>query len=89
MINQAIELHDALGNVVDWPAGMTAELRVKAGGFTAAYQGAVNGPYLRFMISGANTLLWPRHACAAIWLQFADQPGPVVWVEGPIDGGCC
>lgn len=77
------------GTLIGWPDGMTANLIIKSGGFTGSYPITVDGPYLRILVSGANTVQWPKNAKASIQLLFDGYDSPVTWVEGDIDRGCC
>lgn len=80
----------ATGDPLDWPVGMTAWLQVQTGGFNQSYPITVDGSLLRILVSGANTVNWPDHACVRIWLRYAEYPlDPIVWVEGHAEGGCC
>lgn len=85
-----VALQDPItGDPVDWAADMTAWLEIRSGSFDEQYPAVVDGSLLRFSIPGTETLKWPKGASAAIWLQYIDLPGPIVWVEGHIERGCC
>lgn len=92
MIAKDIQLLDPqTREPVPWPAGMTAWLEVASGRFRETYPATVDGNLLRFLISGASTVHWPRYACVRLWLQYAEYPdnNPVVWLSGQVEGGCC
>jgi hypothetical protein len=90
LLSDAVQLTDHItGDPVDWPVGMSAWLQVKSGAFDETYPMVVDSSYLEIEVLGTETALWPRRACLTIWLQYADKPSPVVWLEGALDGGGC
>lgn len=73
----------------DWPAGMTARLWFSWGtGTELIIEGTVDGSWLRFHMSPAETELVPRGALARVELNYTGVEDEwVTWREGRL-GSC-
>lgn len=84
-----IRLRDRSGNDVDWPAGTAVRIRFSWGtGTELIIPGTVDGPYLRFHMTPAETEQLPRGSIATVDLNW-DSGDPELWRPwrtGRIDG---
>lgn len=84
-----VKLRTKLGADANWPAGTAARLRFSWGtGTELIIAGTVDGPYLRFHMTAAETEQLPRGTSATIDLNW-DNGDPTMWRPwrtGRIDG---
>lgn len=84
-----IKLRTKLGADADWPTGTSTRIRFSWGtGTELAIDGTVDGPYLRFHMTPAETEQLPRGTVAVIDVNF-DNGDPDLWRpkwEGRVNG---
>lgn len=84
-----VTLRSALGSLKDWPFGTACRIRLSWGtGTELTVAGTVDGPYLRFHLSAAQTEQLPRGTVATLDLNW-DGGDPDMWRpwrRGRIDG---
>ena len=85
----AIKLRTKLGADADWPAGTECRIRFSWGtGTELIIAGTVDGPYLRFHMTPAETEQLPRGTIARVDVNF-DAGDPDLWRpkwEGRVSG---
>lgn len=75
----SVQLTDRRGNALDWPVGTSTRIRFSWGtGTELVIAGTVDGPYLRFHMSGAQTEQLPRGTLAVIDVNY-DGGDPDMW----------
>lgn len=74
-----VKLRSKLGSDQDWPAGTSTRIRFNWGTGTAlTIDGTVDGPYLRFHMTPAETEQLPRDTIATVDLNY-DSGDPALW----------
>lgn len=85
-----IKLRTRLGSDADWPAGTACRIRFSWGtGTELVIDGTVDGPYLRFHMTAAETEQLPRGTTYVVDVNY-DNGDPDLWRpkwEGRL-GGC-
>lgn len=80
--------HREDGAPAPWPANTQAELRFTwATGGEVSFPATVDGPWLRWELTPAQTRLVPRGARPSVWLDYSGDGSMFFpWLVG--DGGC-